>query len=279
MLALVMALTLIVSMIPRNAQHAHAEETEEPAVDNGAVVADSYVVGDTATVKGSTAEPTGEIPEGSFWAGPVKSDEHTHTDACYDTPNVAACPHWIESILLGHPEECTVVDMNDVCTHKWYNFCTNYKEIDGVKYHLKFECVHTHTIDCYVDEAICLYALQGEHTHSEPECYSYTWTLDCYKYTVNFVNDNGDVLQSEILNYGTMPEFKGEIPTKAADAQYTYTFAGWDKEIVAATAEATYTAVYTTDTNEYTVTFLAEDGTVLKSGKVAYGAMPVAPEA
>ena len=42
----------------------------------------------------------------------------------------------------------------------------------------------------------------------------------------------------------TVPSYDGE-PTKAEDKHYTYTFTGWDKDLVAATEDATYTAQFT----------------------------------
>lgn len=70
------------------------------------------------------------------------------------------------------------------------------------------------------------------------------WIADTY--TVTFVDEDGEtVLATVEVSYGAVPEYTGETPTKAATATHTYTFAGWDKTIVAATADATYTATYT----------------------------------
>ena len=98
------------------------------------------------------------------------------------------------------------------------------------------------------------------------------------KYTITFVDEDGTTVLKEATayDYGTAAAdiVKPADPTKAADAQYTYTFAGWTPEIVPVTGDATYKATYSTTVNEYTITFLNDDGTVLQSGLVAYGATP-----
>ncbi len=97
-------------------------------------------------------------------------------------------------------------------------------------------------------------------------------------FTVKFVNEDGTVLQSSDLEAGEMPEYTGEAPTKAATAEYTYTFSGWDKEIGAVTASVTYTAQYTSVKNKYTVTFKNADGTVLQTVEnVEYGTVAAYP--
>ncbi|MBO4423536.1 MAG: InlB B-repeat-containing protein [Clostridia bacterium] len=100
----------------------------------------------------------------------------------------------------------------------------------------------------------------------------YSSTLN--DYTVVFLNDDGTELQSGTVAYGETPEYKGETPVKPADAQYTYTFAGWKPGISKVTGDVTYTATYEATLNEYTVEFLNDDGTVLQNGKVKYGEMP-----
>ena len=110
----------------------------------------------------------------------------------------------------------------------------------------------------------------GEATYNA----EFTSTLRSYKITFK----NGEqVLKEETVNYGTLPAAPTETPTKEADAQYTYTFKGWDKEIAEVTGEATYNAEFTPTLRSYKITFKNGEQ-VLKEETVDYGTMPAAPE-
>ena len=99
-------------------------------------------------------------------------------------------------------------------------------------------------------------------------------TLRSYKITFK----NGEqVLKEETVNYGTLPAAPTETPTKEADAQYTYTFKGWDKEIVEVTGEATYNAEFDSTLRSYKIIFKNGEQ-VLKEETVNYGTLPAAPE-
>ena len=81
------------------------------------------------------------------------------------------------------------------------------------------------------------------------ETYTGTFVTEGYVdntiyYTITFVNYNGEELQVSPVLEGEMPAYTGETPNKPEDEQYTYTFNGWSPAIVAATADATYTAVF-----------------------------------
>ncbi|MBO7367360.1 MAG: hypothetical protein J6U24_01985, partial [Paludibacteraceae bacterium] len=97
--------------------------------------------------------------------------------------------------------------------------------------------------------------------------------LKDHQYTIKFVNYDGTVLQSLTVTESYTPSYTGSTPTKAADAQYTYTFKGWDSTISAATADKTYTATYNKTTRSYTIRFM-NGTTVLESQSVAYGTKP-----
>ena len=92
------------------------------------------------------------------------------------------------------------------------------------------------------------------------------------KFTITWKNEDGSIIDQTEVSYGQMPTH--EVPVKPSTEQYTYTFAGWTPEVVAATSDATYTATYTSELRKYTVTFLDEDGTTLSAQDWEYGATP-----
>ena len=61
-------------------------------------------------------------------------------------------------------------------------------------------------------------------------------------------------MQKGSLAYGETPSYEGDTPTKPANAEWKYTFAGWEPEITEVTGDATYTATYTKEVRKYTVT-------------------------
>jgi len=75
--------------------------------------------------------------------------------------------------------------------------------------------------------------------------YTATYTSELRKYTVTFFDEDGNILCEDEWEYGSMPSC--EEPTKAADEEYTYTFAGWSPEVVVVTGNATYTAIFTAE--------------------------------
>ncbi|MBQ2943733.1 MAG: hypothetical protein IJD93_03415 [Ruminococcus sp.] len=102
------------------------------------------------------------------------------------------------------------------------------------------------------------------------------YTESVRKYTVTFKDFDGTKITSVQVEYGesaTAPD----APTREADAQYTYTFSGWDKEFTNITSDLTVTAKYSTTTNKYTVTFLDWNDEVLDTQTVEYGKAATAP--
>ena len=122
--------------------------------------------------------------------------------------------------------------------------------------------------------------IQGEAT------YTAIYISEVRKYKITFMDDDGNtVLYSSDVAYDEKPEYKGNPipPVKEPDAQYTYTFAGWqmgngpvceNDSLPTVTGETTYTATYISKLREYEIKFIDEKGKELQSGKVAYGDTP-----
>lgn len=64
-------------------------------------------------------------------------------------------------------------------------------------------------------------------------------------YTIRFLNYDGTELQNTQVLEGDMPTYSGVMPVRPEDEDYTYSFSGWSPTIVAAVADADYTAQFT----------------------------------
>ncbi len=106
----------------------------------------------------------------------------------------------------------------------------------------------------------------------------FTSTAKIHKYTIKWKNYDGTVLETdENVVEGTVPTYDGETPTKPEDENYTYSFSGWDPEVVAASADAIYTAQFTSTAkvHKYTITWKNYDGSVLETDEnVEEGTIP-----
>ena len=79
-------------------------------------------------------------------------------------------------------------------------------------------------------------------------------------YLVTFTDDVGNVLQSDYYEADVDAVVPPSAPAKAATEQFSYTFAGWNAEVVSpAAANATYTATFDETLRSYTITW-AIDG-------------------
>ena len=94
----------------------------------------------------------------------------------------------------------------------------------------------------------------------------YNWD-EVDEVTYTFKDYDGTVLKTGKVDDGETPTAPAD-PTREADAQYTYTFAGWNPTVGKITKKTTYTATYTATVNQYDVTIASEDtdkGTVDES--------------
>ena len=111
------------------------------------------------------------------------------------------------------------------------------------------------------------------HTKSdEAESHSYTQGVCvCQKvqtFTITWKNWDGTVLETDIVEYGVTPEYNGETPTRYVVGQ-TCTFVGF-RNVIPATADATYTASFTQVVNSYDL-ILMDGETELGRKEIKYG--------
>ena len=96
-------------------------------------------------------------------------------------------------------------------------------------------------------------------------------------YVIRFLND-GAVLQNETLRYEATPIYNGATPTKTADAQYTYSFSGWEPTIYDVDKAQDYVAAFNKTVNKYDVSFNANGhGSAPATVNLAFGSKVTKP--
>ena len=104
-------------------------------------------------------------------------------------------------------------------------------------------------------------------TVTEDVTYTSVWVEA--EYTVQFIDYDGTELATEIVIHGE----GATAPT--APGRTGYTFVGWDKSFDHVTGDLIVTALY--EAIEYTVTFVDDEGNVLKEERLTYGSAATAP--
>ena len=92
---------------------------------------------------------------------------------------------------------------------------------------------------------------------------------DLTKFTYDITFVAGDETVTKTVPYGEVPVY-GKTPAKAATAQYSYTFTGWDNEIVPATEDASYTAQFDETPVKYLITAASGKGASVSPGSLIW---------
>ena len=96
-------------------------------------------------------------------------------------------------------------------------------------------------------------------------------TMPSYTVTWKSQDGNNTLETDSNVEYNTKPTFNSDAPTKADDAQYTYTFVGWateanketgtlEADLPPVTDDVTYYAAFSKTARTYTVTWMPQDG-------------------
>lgn len=98
-------------------------------------------------------------------------------------------------------------------------------------------------------------------------------------FEISFKNWNGELLlPAEKLPYGSAITYKGSVPTKPKTASHTYTFKEWNPTLNSVPTvpahDQSFTAVFDSILNEYTIYYKNYDGTILQDKKFGYGKIP-----
>ena len=96
------------------------------------------------------------------------------------------------------------------------------------------------------------------------------------KYLVMYFNEDGSVLGTEFVPYGSPAEEKIQ-PKKDDSDEFHYRFIGWDTDLSKIEKDTMARPLFGKIRRSYPVRFLDEDGRILKEARILYGRPAAAP--
>lgn len=98
------------------------------------------------------------------------------------------------------------------------------------------------------------------------------------QYSYVFYDDLGAIIKYQKVDYGTTIEYPEDL-IKDSDAEYTYTFKGWDNDVTVLTKNEEFRPLFDKVKNKYTYKFLSSTNEIISEALVEYGEMPIIPDA
>lgn len=169
----------------------------------------------------------------------VGNDDHTYSDAA-----------GAGRLFILMQDECQWWEVE-----KKYNF---------------YHCIHPNN-DTY-------YYWDGTEGKWMEQRFTITWKnydgTELKSYTYDAVTGEPEEVDYSVT-YGTQAEYLGEVPTRPADIDYTYSFTGWSPALGKVTSDVTYTATYEAQPRKYTIIFENEGGDEIERQFLTHNEVPV----
>lgn len=229
----------------------------------GQEVSLSLSAGDVVTVQYSK---DGSVYNGEDRGWVELQYEYVTVEGLGDVPSEELTPDCVDPVVCSY---CNTV-VKETLPHDYeagFTWNTDHSACEATL--ICKDCTHETTVVCNVSEDLSDPEVTIHTANITHENQTFTDTLRCDNHLIVFQNWDGSELSRDYCHPDraiTAPP----APIKAADETYTYTFAGWDQELVC-TGDMTITATFAPVYIDYTVTFKNWDGAVLSEETYHYG--------
>ncbi len=183
--------------------------------------------------------------------------------SCGDSGDREYCITWV---VKGFAQDCTYVKRGDLPKSPWDENIFNSWWDDRLAQKNPYYD-YTYTFVRWTPEVQPAY---------EDATYTADFDYTDHKrtYTVTWMYQDETVILEEEWEYGSTPVYRGETPTKSSDARYTYAFSHWEGEEGPIVRNRRYVAHFKETTNEYKITWVDYDDSVLRVDTIPYGEKP-----